>query len=476
LGFGLTLATAGTAFSAGDFYVATGGLDTNACTQVSPCATISRAISVAGASGTIHVGPGSFADNISVSSGTYTVIGDSPSTTTISAAVNQDLVDVGGSANLTLQELTLHNTAPNGVQVFQTGGTFALNQANVTGHYGLNQYGGTTTLSDDTISTDYVGFRTFAGSASIEDSTIVYNGTGGVAALGGTVVVIDSTITSNGVYGLGTSGSTTSIAGSILAANGTNCAGAVTDDGYNLSTDNSCGFSPPSEDNVTGAQLSLGPLANNGGPTLTELPLAGSIAIDAVPTSNSTLCTGTDQRGIGRPQGAGCDIGAVEVAVVDNDLALSGLPSDITVNATGPSGANVNYSVTATDEETPPSVSCNPAPGVYPIGTTTVTCSATDDDDSPTTVTGSFTITVQGAAAQLSALRTLVTGLGPGQALSNQVQATLNDVSSNHVPAACTQLGGVINLASAQSGKKLTVSQAMQIITSATQIKTLLGC
>jgi hypothetical protein len=59
----------------------------------------------------------------------------------------------------------------------------------------------------------------------------------------------------------------------------------------------------------------LGPLAENGGPTQTRMPLAGSPAVDAAANS---LCAATDQRGIGRPQdgngdgSAVCDIGAVE--------------------------------------------------------------------------------------------------------------------------------------------------------------------
>jgi hypothetical protein len=60
----------------------------------------------------------------------------------------------------------------------------------------------------------------------------------------------------------------------------------------------------------------LGPLANNGGPTPTHLPLTGSPAIDAVPLGACTDVSGnpvaTDQRGIARPQGAACDIGSVE--------------------------------------------------------------------------------------------------------------------------------------------------------------------
>ena len=54
----------------------------------------------------------------------------------------------------------------------------------------------------------------------------------------------------------------------------------------------------------------LGPLGDNDGPTQTMPLLTGSPAIDA---GNNTTCPSTDQRGVSRPQGAACDIGAFEV-------------------------------------------------------------------------------------------------------------------------------------------------------------------
>jgi CSLREA domain-containing protein len=53
----------------------------------------------------------------------------------------------------------------------------------------------------------------------------------------------------------------------------------------------------------------LGALADNGGPTNTHALLAGSPAIDAGSTPD---CPATDQRGVSRPQGSGCDIGSYE--------------------------------------------------------------------------------------------------------------------------------------------------------------------
>ena len=71
----------------------------------------------------------------------------------------------------------------------------------------------------------------------------------------------------------------------------------------NLSTDDSCGGPV-----VSFAALELQPLADNGGVTKTHALGAGSVAIDMVVRD----CLPTDQRGVSRPQGAKCDVGAYE--------------------------------------------------------------------------------------------------------------------------------------------------------------------
>jgi len=65
----------------------------------------------------------------------------------------------------------------------------------------------------------------------------------------------------------------------------------------------------------------LGPLQNNGGQTQTHALLTGSPAIDA---GTNTGCPTTDQRGIARPQGATCDIGAFEFGVIVAAVQLNG--------------------------------------------------------------------------------------------------------------------------------------------------------
>ena len=59
-----------------------------------------------------------------------------------------------------------------------------------------------------------------------------------------------------------------------------------------------------------GGDPMLGVPADNGGPTLTMLPEIQSPVVDAV---GCTAAPATDQRGIPRPQGVRCDIGAVDI-------------------------------------------------------------------------------------------------------------------------------------------------------------------
>jgi len=90
---------------------------------------------------------------------------------------------------------------------------------------------------------------------------------------------------------------------------GGNCSVLITDGGGNLSyPDATC-------PGING-DPKLGPLQDNGGPTHTMALLSGSAAIEA---ANDAICAAPpvnnrDQRGVARPQGPHCDIGAYEVA------------------------------------------------------------------------------------------------------------------------------------------------------------------
>jgi CSLREA domain-containing protein len=76
---------------------------------------------------------------------------------------------------------------------------------------------------------------------------------------------------------------------------------------------NTCGFSGT---DLIGLDPLLGALADNGGPTQTLKPAAGSAAIGngdmATPGSGGNACEAADQRGVARPVGSRCDVGAYE--------------------------------------------------------------------------------------------------------------------------------------------------------------------
>ncbi|MGW4537262.1 choice-of-anchor Q domain-containing protein [Streptomyces chartreusis] len=73
----------------------------------------------------------------------------------------------------------------------------------------------------------------------------------------------------------------------------------------NLDSDGSCRLTAPGD--LPSRTPRIGPLVDNGGPTDTVALLPGSPALDAADD-----CPATDQRGVARPQGAACDIGAYE--------------------------------------------------------------------------------------------------------------------------------------------------------------------
>lgn len=97
--------------------------------------------------------------------------------------------------------------------------------------------------------------------------------------------------------------------------------GSVTSLGHNLDDDDTCGAGPG---DLPAQSPLLAPLANNGGPTETHLPAAGS------PLANAGLdsaCLLEDQRGFLRNLGPAnaCDVGAVEFSVPEADAALAGV-------------------------------------------------------------------------------------------------------------------------------------------------------
>jgi predicted outer membrane repeat protein len=197
--------------------------------------------------------------------------------------------------------------------------------------------GGTLTINYSTLSNNSSGGNNagyggaifnYAGTLTVTNSTFAGNSAttsgGAIYSQGGTVQISNSTFGNNpetigGGGALSNAGSSVLIQNSIVAnsANGGNCAGTITSDGYNLSSDSTCNFS--STGDLSNKNPKLGALHKNGGPTETLALQKGSPALDAGNPAGCRDFAGnllkTDQRGLPRPGGAettGCDMGAYE--------------------------------------------------------------------------------------------------------------------------------------------------------------------
>jgi CSLREA domain-containing protein len=179
--------------------------------------------------------------------------------------------------------------------------------ANIADDAGGIHNSGNLTLVSSTISGNFVRFtgggiiNEESGTLTLRDSTIHNNSagmsTGGVANRNGNVQVANSIIAGNNTQG-----------------DSPDCSGPLTSISNNLIGDDSgCeGFENGANSDIVGTgdnpvDPALGPLEDNGGPTLTHAVLSNSPARDA-----GANCESLDQRGENRPRGSACDIGAYE--------------------------------------------------------------------------------------------------------------------------------------------------------------------
>lgn len=173
------------------------------------------------------------------------------------------------------------------------------------------------------------------------------------------------------------------------------------------------------------------------------------------------------------------DSATATVTVVDTTPPTLTPPPNQVVDATAPTGATVHYPpATANDCSGSVNVGYSQAAGtVFPIGTTTITVTATDLAGNTTTRT--FTVKVNSPAEQTQELITEIAALpvNPGTitSLTTKLDAVLAALASDQSLAAAGQLRALINEARAQRGKKLTVEQADSIIAAATTALNALG-
>ncbi|MFN2454290.1 MAG: FG-GAP-like repeat-containing protein [Pyrinomonadaceae bacterium] len=115
---------------------------------------------------------------------------------------------------------------------------------------------------------------------------------------------------------------------------------------------------------------------------------------------------------------------------------------DITVEAIGPAGAQVSYSVSAADNSgRSPSLSCNiPTGSTFPIGTTPVSCTATDACGNSTTA--NFNIIVIDTAPVLSLPDTIYTDATSTSGAAVNYVASAHDLIDGDRPITCSPASG----------------------------------
>jgi probable HAF family extracellular repeat protein len=155
------------------------------------------------------------------------------------------------------------------------------------------------------------------------------------------------------------------------------------------------------------------------------------------------------------------------------------LPATVVVDGTSPAGATVTYAVSATDDQDPdPVLTCSPPSGsIFPLGASTVSCTATDA--SGNTAGGTFQVVVLDARQQLQKTIDLIASYRLtrlGTSLPDKLHLASGFIAAGDLTQACEVLTGFRNQVRAQAGKALTVAQATQLTMRANRIRNVIGC
>lgn len=176
-------------------------------------------------------------------------------------------------------------------------------------------------------------------------------------------------------------------------------------------------------------------------PTATGTPAP---AVSCSPASGSTFNKGTSTVTCTAVNGCGAVSCSFTVTVTDSQPPVLSLPANLTAECTGSGGATVTFTATATDAcDGALSVTCNPSSGSsFPVGTTTVACSAADTV--PNSASGSFTVTVVDTTKPVLTMPADITGVqctGNGGAVVT-FTVTATDACEGTVTPVCNPHSG----------------------------------
>ena len=185
-------------------------------------------------------------------------------------------------------------------------------------------------------------------------------------------------------------------------------------------------------------------------------------------------CTATDSDGL-------TGTGSFVVTFIDTTAPVMQL-EPITAVPSGPDGARMGWNTHPTDNsDWYPDVVCEPesfSDFVFPIGDTTVTCTATDDSGNSST--GTFVVHVLSVAELLRQAQSYLVEIAVEPTLRKTLTAELETAARaaerGKDAATCSAIGEYQDHVRAQSGKKLSVETADDLLTNADAIRDIVPC
>lgn len=347
-------------------YVAVGGTNgVNDCANANnPCGSVAYAVQQTDAGDTVHIASGTYTETSSINIfRNVTIRGEGLDKTIVGVIADTNVYEVFlvyGGTTAEIEAVSIHNAERSGVKNL---GQLTLNQVSIFNNRGVLGGGGiyntgVLTATDIMVSNNQstgsaAGMMNFGtatirralfvnneteqfsssgglhnqGEIVLENVTFAYNkaaaGTAVTNVSGATMTMTHVTIANNENTLPGatdavavTNDGTMTVVNTIIADNGPNTqcssnnSAVITSLGSNIDSHNNCHFNQASDKTFT--SLNLNAWASVSGTPNWVSALMLEVNSPALDAGNAAYCPTTDARGVSRPKGAGCDIGAYE--------------------------------------------------------------------------------------------------------------------------------------------------------------------